>query len=155
MAVIEVNEESPTRVEITRLISEADQYALSLYPPKSNHLPGAEDLVAAGARFFVARADGVIVGCAALLRDGTEGEVKRMFVREHARGMGVGRAILRALEDAARDDGVNVLRLESGFRNAEALGLFRRVGFIDRGPFGAHRADPVSVFMEKHLSPIE
>ena len=103
--------------------------------------------------FFVARADGVAVGCAALLRNGSEGELKRMFVAEHARGMGVGRTILRALEDAARADGVALLRLESGFRNAEALGLFRRDGFVDCGPFGAYRADPVSVFMEKRLAP--
>ena len=153
MAVIEINEEPPTRAEIKRLIAEADAYALSLYPPESHHPVGADDLAAPGMQFFVARADGVAVGCAALLRNGSEGELKRMFVAEHTRGMGVGVQILRALEDAARADGVALLRLESGFRNAEALGLFRRDGFVDCGPFGAYRADPVSVFMEKRLAP--
>jgi putative acetyltransferase len=153
MAVIEINEEPSTRAEIKRLIAEADTYALSLYPPGSSRPVGAEELTAPGVRFFVARADGVAVGCAALLRSGADGELKRMFVAEHARGMGVGRTILRALETAARADGVAVLRLESGFRNAEALGLFRREGYLDRGPFGAYSADPASVFMEKRLAP--
>jgi len=153
MAVIEINEESPVRGEIKRLIAEADAYATSLYPPDSNHLVSAEDLVAQGVRFFVARADGVAVGCAALRRDGTEGELKRMFVLERARGMGVGRAILQAVEAAARADGVQVLRLETGVRNVEALGLYRRSGYAERGPFAAYGADPVSIYMEKPLPP--
>jgi putative acetyltransferase len=153
MAVIEINEESPLRAEIKRLIAEADAHAASLYPPESNHLPSAEDLVAEGVRCFVARADGVAVGCAALRRAGTEGELKRMFVLERARGMGVGRAILHAVESAARADGVLVVRLESGIRNVEALGLYRRTGYVERGPFGTYVADPVSVFMEKSLAP--
>ena len=153
MTVIEINEESPLRGEIKRLIAEADAHAVSLYPPQSNHLVSAEDLVTEGVRFFVARADGVAVGCAALRRAGTEGELKRMFVLERARGLGVGRAILRAVEAAAGTDGVAVLRLETGTRNVEALGLYRRSGYVERGPFGAYGPDPVSVFMEKHLPP--
>ncbi len=152
MAVVEIDEESPTRGEIRRLIGEADAYAQSLYPPKSNHLVSPEDLAAGGARLFVARADGVVVGCAALLRDGDEGELKRMFVRDHARGIGAGRALLHAIEAAAVADGVHVLRLESGIHNAEALGLYRRAGYAERGPFGAYVADPLSVFMEKRLT---
>ena len=152
MAVIEINEEPPTRGEIRRLIAEADAYATALYPPDSNHLVSAEDLQAEGVRFFVARADGVAVGCGALRRNGTQGEVKRMFVLERARGLGVGRAILTALEAAALADGVIVLRLETGTRNNEALGLYRRSGYVERGPFGGYAADPVSVFMEKVLA---
>ena len=151
MAVVEINEESPLRGEIRRLIAEADAYATSLYPPESNHLVGPDYLAADGARFFVARADGVAVGCAALRRNGGEGELKRMFVLERARGMGIGRAILGAVEAAARADGVAALRLETGPRNTEALGLYRRAGYAECGPFGGYAADPVSVFMEKHL----
>jgi putative acetyltransferase len=153
MAVIEINEESPLRGEIKRLIAEADAHAMSLYPPDSNHLASAEELVAEGVRFFVARADGVAVGCAVLRGDGTDGELKRMFVLERSRGIGVGRAILRAVEAAARADGILRLRLETGIRNTEALGLYRRAGYADRGPFGAYRADPLSVFLEKRLRP--
>jgi len=151
MPVIEIHEESPLKTEIRRVIGEADAHAMSLYAAESNHLVSPEDLVTQGARFFVARADGVAVGCAALLRDGAEGELKRMFVLERARGIGVGKALLQAVEDAAREDGVTVLRLESGIHNTEALALYHRAGYVSRGPFGAYQPDPVSVFMEKGL----
>jgi putative acetyltransferase len=151
MAVVEINEESPLRGEIKRLIAEADAYSNSLYPPESRHPVSPDELIGLGIRFFVARADGVAVGCAALLRNGADAELKRMFVLERARGIGVGRAILRAVETAAIADGARVLRLESGIRNAEALGLYRRSGYLDRGPFGAYRHDPLSVYMEKQL----
>jgi putative acetyltransferase len=153
MAVIEINEESPLKGEIRRLIAEADAYSQSLYPPESRHPASAEELAAPGVRFFVARADGVAVGCAALRSDGPFGELKRMFVLERARGIGVGRAILQAVEAAALEEGLQVLYLESGTRNTEALGLYRRAGYVDRDAFGAYEADPLSVFMEKQLLP--
>ena len=152
MAVIEIIEESPLRGEIRRLLAEAGAYAASLYPPERGHGVPAEDFSGTGGRVFVARADGVAVGCAVLLRDGADGELQRMFVLERTRGIGAGRAILRALEAAARADGIAVIRMESGVRDAEALGLFRRSGYVERGPFGAYRADPLSVFLEKVLA---
>jgi putative acetyltransferase len=149
MAVVEINEESPQRGEIRRLLAEADAYSQALYPPESRHPVTAEELAAPGVRFFVARADGVPVGCAALIRDGEAGELKRMFVLERARGIGVGRAILKAVEAAAVADGMTRLRLESGIHNHEALGLYRRAGYAERGPFAAYQPDPLSVFLEK------
>ena len=59
--------------------------------------------------------DGTAVGCGALraLGDGAA-EVKPMFVAPSARGLGVARAVLAGLEDAARDRGWTTLRLETG-----------------------------------------
>ena len=48
--------------------------------------------------------------------------------------------------------GLDPLRLETGVRQKEALGLYRAVGFVERGPFGAYRADRASVFMERRLA---
>jgi putative acetyltransferase len=39
--------------------------------------------------------------------------------------------------------------LETGIRQPEALGLYERLGFVRRGPFGDYAEDPLSVFMEK------
>jgi putative acetyltransferase len=152
MAVVEINEESPLRSEIRRLIAEADSLSEALYPAESRHPISAADLTGDGVRFFVARADGVAIGCAALLHQGSDGELKRMFVVERARGIGAGRAILRAVEAAAQADGLQVLRLESGVFNQEANELYRRHGYAERGPFGNYAADPLSVFMEKPLT---
>jgi putative acetyltransferase len=43
------------------------------------------------------------------------------------------------------------VRLEAGVHQPGALGLYRAMGFRERGPFGAHGPDPLSVFMEKDL----
>ena len=43
------------------------------------------------------------------------------------------------------------MRLETGVRQPEALGLYETAGYQRRGPFGAYAEDPLCVFMEKRL----
>jgi putative acetyltransferase len=74
-----------------------------------------------------------------------------MFVTPEARGLKLGSRILAALEAAATAEGVRVLRLETGVRQPEALPLYRRHGYTERGPFGAYQRDPLSTFFEKWL----
>lgn len=149
---ITVTEESPLGAEISELLRQSDDFANALYPPKSNHLVSAADLAAEGVHFVVARDGGNIVGCGALRKSPPEGEIKRMFVTSAARGLGVGAAILAALEDAARQAGITVLRLETGIHNRAALQLYNRKGYAERAPFPPYGPDPLSVFMEKSLS---
>jgi putative acetyltransferase len=80
------------------------------------------------------------------------GEVKRMYVAPAARGQGLGRQMLAAIEARAAGEGLELLRLETGIRQAEALGLYRASGYADCEPFGSYLADPLSVFMEKRLT---
>ena len=134
------------------LFRASEAYSASLYPAESNHTLPVAELSAANVRFFVVRLDGRAVGCAALVLQGEgEAELKRMFVADAARGLGAGRALLRHIEEAARREDVRVLRLETGIRNAEALALYKREGFFERGPFGSYLPDPLSVFMERRL----
>jgi GNAT superfamily N-acetyltransferase len=99
--------------------------------------------------------DGTALGCGALraLGDGAA-EVKRMYVVPEARGRGVSKAVLRGLEDAARARGWTTLRLETGPRQPEAIGLYTGAGYRPVGPFGAYRGDPAahdSLFFERLL----
>ena len=146
-----VAEESPLSDDARDLLRQADAFANALYPPRAGHLVSAEDLVAEGVRFFVARLDGAAVGCGALCRRPPSGEIKRMFVTAQARGLGVGAAILAALEAAAREEGIALLQLETGIHNGAALQLYHRAGFAEREAFAPHRPDPLSVFMEKQM----
>jgi putative acetyltransferase len=144
--------ESPYHDGVARLIRELDAYQTSLYPAESNHLLDITSLADANVRFFVARRGSQAVGCGALRIDPDQfGEVKRMFVLPEARGLKVGRQILRCIEDQARREGVGCLRLETGIYQPEALALYRSAGFVERGPFGNYGPDPLSVFMEKAL----
>jgi GNAT superfamily N-acetyltransferase len=99
--------------------------------------------------------DGAALGCGALraLGDGVA-EVKRMYVVPEARGRGVSKAVLKALEGAARQRGWTTLRLETGPRQPEAVGLYTGAGYRPIGPFGAYRDDPAatdSLFFERVL----
>ncbi|TFV63579.1 UNVERIFIED_ORG: N-acetyltransferase [Bacillus sp. AZ43] len=99
--------------------------------------------------------DGSPLGCGALraLGDGVA-EVKRMYVVPSARGRGVSRAVLRGLEDAARDRGWTTLRLETGPLQPEAVGLYTSAGYRPIAAFGAYVGDPDaldSLFFERDL----
>lgn len=145
--------EHPRQPEILRLLELSDAYAASLYPPQSNHLVDVSSLERPSVRFLVARMDGVIAGCCALVDagDGTA-EIKRMFVDPAWRGLKIGRLLLAAVIDSARGLNLDAIRLETGIYQPEAIGLYRAYGFIDIAPFGAYKPDPLSLFMEKRLS---
>jgi len=77
--------------------------------------------------------------------------MKRVFVDPAARGKGVARAIMEALEQDAAKRGVTRMQLETGIKQPEAIALYRKFGYAERGPFGAYQPDPLSLFMEKRL----
>ena len=145
--------ESPDQPDVIALIAELDAYQDSLYPPESRHALDLGVLVQPHVLFAVARdAAGQAVGCGAVVLEAQEGELKRMFVHGAARGTGVGRALLDAVETLARDRGIRTLRLETGEPQADALRLYERAGFVRIPPFGEYVTDPTSVCLEKVLT---
>ena len=69
-------------------------------------------------------------GCGAVkYHDGDPAEIKRMWVNETFRGLGLGRRILAELEAQAASNGVRVVRLETNDTLAEAIGLYRSAGY--------------------------
>jgi len=139
---------------VRELIGALDSYLSALYPPTSNHFLDLEQLSAPDVRFFVARRAGAPLACGALRIDRAGyGEVKRMYVAPSARGQGLGRAILARIEERAASEGLALMRLETGIRQAEAIALYRSSGYVDCEPFGEYRLDPLSRFMEKRLRP--
>lgn len=145
--------ESPDQPEVIALIARLDAYQTRLYPPASNHLVDLAALLRPDVLFAVARdATGQACGCGALrLFDGF-GEVKRMYVDTERRGLGIGAALLALLESRAMAQGCFLFRLETGIHQPEALALYRRAGFVRRGPFADYPDDPLSVFMEMRVA---
>lgn len=144
---------SPDFPDAVQLISELDDHLLSHpYPPQSRHAYSVDKLLREGVVFFVAYCDNALAACGGIkMFDGEYGEVKRMFVRPTHRGKGLGKAMLNRLADYARGTGVNLLRLETGIYQVEAIGLYERWGFSRRTPFGEYLEDPLSVYLEKKL----
>lgn len=112
---------------------------------------GAAELAGPGGTFLVGfDEDGTPVCCGGIKRlpDGAC-EIKKMFVAPAARGRGVARALLGALEDAARELGYAVARLDTGPKQPHAEALYRGAGYVDIDNFNAN---PVATyFAEKRL----
>ena len=152
--MLSVTRETPDQPDVLHLLEQADARSASLYPAESRFGLDLAGLLAQAVRFFVARLDGRTVGCGgyALGRD-QDAELKRIFVLPAARGQGVGQALVLAIEHAAAAAQARWMRLETGVKSVEALHLYQRLGYRERGPFGAYLPDPLSVFMEKQLAP--
>lgn len=157
-ASIAVSLDDPDRPDVLAMLAESDAWYAANYPAESNHLFDVETLKRPGIAFFTARTeDGSLLGCGAVVAqresDGdVYGEIKRMYVAPAARGMGLGRLLLETLEGHAAGLGVACIRLETGVRQPEAIGLYRSFGYVEIAPFGDYVLDPLSVFMEKRLA---
>jgi putative acetyltransferase len=145
----------PRHSDVKSLLAQSDRLMLSLYPPASNHLDPPETLAGDHVLFLGAYDDSALVGCGAvklMQDDGCYGEIKRVFVVPAARGAGIATSIMRELEAHLLAHGVSLARLETGIHQPEAINFYHRSGYADRGPFGAYRPDPLSIFMEKKIA---
>lgn len=109
--------------------------------------------------FFVGYVDGVAVATGAWRHVGlaclgstATAEVKRMYVVEDAQRRGLARRMLAHLEDAARAAGHDVMVLNTGDRQPEAITLYASSGYerltTGWGPYACH---PGALFFAKRL----
>jgi DNA-binding MarR family transcriptional regulator/predicted GNAT family N-acyltransferase len=100
-------------------------------------LPATDaDLAEPSGLLLLARLHGEPAGCGALKFHGTEpAELKRMWVANRARGLGLGRRLLAELEDQARRHGATVVRLETNQALTEAITLYRSSGYAEVAAF--------------------
>jgi putative acetyltransferase len=105
-----------------------------------------------GGFFVVARVDGTLAGCGGVMPfDATTGEVKRIYVAHEFRGKGVSRAIMADLEQRAREYRYRTLKLETGIKQAPAIGLYEAIGYRRVECWGKYAGEPTSVCFEKVL----
>jgi GNAT superfamily N-acetyltransferase len=151
---VKVDEVAWDDADVQRLITDQQTEVRARYGGKDE--PGTPPSAADIGVVAVARDDdGTALGCGALRRlgDGVA-EVKRMYVVPTARGRGVSRAVLAALEDIARERGWTTLRLETGPLQPEAIGLYATSGYRRIEAFAGYAGDPDaehSLFFERLL----
>lgn len=152
MPDIPIEHLDPEAPEVRAIIDASDAYYTGLYPAESNHLESTEQLARSDMLFIGCRAGGTLAasGAAKIMRDdGTYAEIKRVFVLDEFRGQGLSWHIMEYLEAEMQRRGVNLFRLETGIYQPAARSLYRKLGYRERGPFGAYAEDPLSIFMEK------
>ena len=144
--------------EVRFLVDELEAVLAAEYPPGQRHGLALDAIFQPHVRFFLARRHGAAVGCGGVALFADFAEVKRMYVRDAARGQGIADAILVRIEQEARGAGLSLLRLETGTRQIAAMRLYARMGFRECSAFGdyarmAPHAIATSVFLEKRVGP--
>jgi DNA-binding MarR family transcriptional regulator/N-acetylglutamate synthase-like GNAT family acetyltransferase len=112
--------------------------------------PDAADMVRPRGAFLLAMSDGLPIGCVGLKGSGGEvAEIKRLWICESARGFGMAKRLMLAVETVARELSVKTLRLDTNSALPEALKLYRTSGWVEIDRFND---DPYpDHFFEKHL----
>jgi putative acetyltransferase len=142
----------PAHPPVRAMVEELDAYLVPLYPAESNHLLDIETLRQPEMRFFAAHRGPEVLAIGGCWLHGDYAEVKRIYVTPSARGLGLAKLMMQRIEEEAIACGRLLARLETGIHQPESLGLYRRLGYVDRGAFGDYPVDdPNSVFMEKVL----
>ena len=102
-------------------------------------IPAADaELTPPAGLFLVASLHGEPVGCGGLkFHQGEPADIKRMWVSEAIRGLGLGRRILAELEAHARAYGARTVRLETNRALTEAVGLYRTAGYREVRAFSS------------------
>ena len=91
-----------TTPELQHLIGELNEVLGAAYEAHQRHGLSIEQLFQPNVRLFVARLDGLAVGCGGVAMFEDYAEVKRMYTRPKARGRGVTKAIVGRIEDEVR-----------------------------------------------------
>jgi len=115
---------------IDRYFADLDERFHGGFDPGKGGSSGVDDFLAPRGCLLMARLFGEPIGCGALRTLAPRiGEIKRMWIAPHARGLGLGRRLLAELERAARRRRMHTLRLDTNQSLREALLLYRSSGY--------------------------
>jgi len=121
---------------VARYFAELDHRFEAGFDPAASLPADDPDLVPPRGAFLLASVDGESVACGVVKAIGPGvGSLKRMWVADSVRGLGIGRRMLDALEVQARQLGLTTLRLETNKALGEAIALYRSAGFREVAPF--------------------
>lgn len=101
------------------------------FDPERSISADAEELRPPAGVLLIALLRSEPIGCGALKLGKAATEIKRMWVAESARGLGIGRRLLAELEAYAARQGSQVLRLETNHSLTEAIAMYRSAGYLE------------------------
>ncbi len=146
--------------DVVHLVADLQQEFVLRYGGPDETVLGVDTFDDESGQFFLGVADGrpVVIGGWRLRRDVTAlggvvaAEIKRMYVVPAAQRRGFARAMLAHLETTARDSGADVLVLETGMEQPEAIALYESSGYTPVEGFGIYRDEPSVRYLGKRLA---
>jgi DNA-binding MarR family transcriptional regulator/N-acetylglutamate synthase-like GNAT family acetyltransferase len=139
------------RDAMTRYVDELDRRFAGGFDPGDAIEAEASALRVPVGRFVLVRVDGRVAGCGGVhvLADGVA-EIKRMWIDDAMRGLGLGARLLRTLEEHAVSLGCAVVRLDTNSVLTDAIAMYRRAGYRD---IARYNTNPYAeLFFEKQLT---
>jgi DNA-binding MarR family transcriptional regulator/GNAT superfamily N-acetyltransferase len=135
-SLVEIQAIDPTHPHASRCLrayfAELDRRSESGYDPSAGISAEPEELVPPAGGFLIAYLRGEPVGCGAVKHHpGEPSEIKRMWVAESARGLGIGRRLLAELEECAAASGASIARIETNHVLVEAIAMYRSDGYVE------------------------
>jgi DNA-binding MarR family transcriptional regulator/GNAT superfamily N-acetyltransferase len=135
-AMVEIRPVDPAHPDARQCIrayyDELDRRSESGFDPAGGISAEPHELRPPAGLFLVAYLRSEPVGCgAAKHHPGAPSEIKRMWVAESTRGLGLGRRLLAELEEAAARSGARAVRLETNRALTEAIALYRSSGYLE------------------------
>jgi DNA-binding MarR family transcriptional regulator/GNAT superfamily N-acetyltransferase len=139
-AAVRIDEEPPTSREaqycLSEYYSELRRRFEGGFDPTKSMAPALDEFLPPAGSFLVARLHGQPVGCGGIKPISPDAAyLKRMWIAPSARGLGLGRRLLAALEERARSIGYRTIKLETNKTLIEAQRLYRSCGYREVTPF--------------------
>ncbi len=137
---VEITAADPTHPDARRCIAayfaELDRRSESGFDPAAGISAEPHELRPPAGILLLAYLRGEAVGCGAVKHHGVAfSEIKRLWVAEQARGLGLGRRLLDELEAVAARHGSAAVRLDTNRALTEAIALYRSSGYVEIPPF--------------------
>lgn len=153
--IVEIEEVAPTSPDaeycLSRYYEEISERFEGGFDPARSVTPSLDEFAPPSGTFVIVRLNGKLVGCGGFKAMPPDAAyLKRMWVAREARGHGLGKRLLKALEDRARDLGHRKMRLETHRSLGEAQHLYRSHGYDEVAQFG--EATYAHHWFEKRLS---
>jgi DNA-binding MarR family transcriptional regulator len=139
-ALVEVREVDPVHPDAKHCLrayfAELDRRSDTPFDPATGSTAEPHELRPPAGVLLVAYLRGAPIGCGALKHHpDAPSDIKRMWVAEPARGLGIGRRLLAELEARAAAHGDRSVRLETNRALTEAIALYRSAGYVEVPPF--------------------
>ena len=135
-ALVEIRQVDPAEPDARQCLrsyfAELERRSGTSFDPATGSTAEPHEIRPPAGLFLIAYLGDAPIGCGALKHfPGGASDIKRMWVAESARGLGIGRRLLGDLEARAAEHGSRVVRMETNRALTEAIALYESAGYVE------------------------